>query len=114
MSLHDDKPVELVAQYLLFKFYYCLDTRDYHGAAALFHPDGVWVRQGEQLLGPPAILAALALRSATLVIQLSSFSSGELLTLRGPGIDGRREFSTCGLPPRFWASGEHTNSLFRA
>jgi len=68
MSLHDDKPVELVAQYLLFKFYYCLDTRDYHGAAALFHPDGVWVRQGGQLLGPPAILAALALRSATLVI----------------------------------------------
>jgi hypothetical protein len=57
-----------VAQYLLFKFYYCLDTRDYEGAAALFPPDGVWVRQGEHLVGPAPILAAFAVRSATLVI----------------------------------------------
>lgn len=39
--------------------------------------------------------------SATLIIQLAGFA-GENLMLKGPGIDGERPFTTCGLEPRFW------------
>jgi alpha-D-ribose 1-methylphosphonate 5-triphosphate synthase subunit PhnH len=40
--------------------------------------------------------------SATLIVQLPAFPSDGYLTLAGPGIDGARAFSTCGLAPRFW------------
>jgi alpha-D-ribose 1-methylphosphonate 5-triphosphate synthase subunit PhnH len=50
--------------------------------------------------------------SATLVIQLSSFSVGERVTLKGPGIDGERDFTTCGLDERFWDLMEDNHRSF--
>jgi alpha-D-ribose 1-methylphosphonate 5-triphosphate synthase subunit PhnH len=50
--------------------------------------------------------------SATLIVQLSSFSSQHRLILRGPGIDGAREFSTCGLEPPFWNLMVDNHALF--
>ncbi|TCT09439.1 nuclear transport factor 2 family protein [Paralcaligenes ureilyticus] len=46
-------------------FFHFLDTRRYLDLAALMAPDGVWLRQGQRLLGPDAVLAALNARSAT-------------------------------------------------
>jgi alpha-D-ribose 1-methylphosphonate 5-triphosphate synthase subunit PhnH len=50
--------------------------------------------------------------SATLVIQLSSFSEGERLILKGPGIDGERDFTTGGLDERFWGLMEDNHRSF--
>jgi alpha-D-ribose 1-methylphosphonate 5-triphosphate synthase subunit PhnH len=50
--------------------------------------------------------------SATLIIQLSSFSVGERLILKGPGIDGERDFTTCGLDERFWDLMEDNHRSF--
>jgi alpha-D-ribose 1-methylphosphonate 5-triphosphate synthase subunit PhnH len=50
--------------------------------------------------------------SATLIVQLSTFLSDEYLTLKGPGIDGTRAFSTCGLAPRFWDLMTDNHALF--
>jgi hypothetical protein len=56
------------AVYTVMRLYRCLDERDYKGVAALMAPDGVWHRQGEQLVGEAEILKALSKRSPTLVI----------------------------------------------
>jgi hypothetical protein len=50
------------------RMYRRLDDRDYKGIAALMAPDGVWHRQGAALSGEPAILAAMAKRSPSLMI----------------------------------------------
>lgn len=50
--------------------------------------------------------------SATLIVQLPLFPSDEYLTLGGPGIDGTRVFSTCGLAPRFWDLMADNHALF--
>lgn len=50
--------------------------------------------------------------SATLIIQLGQFPVDAYLTLKGPGIDGARTFSTCGLPPRFWDLMADNHTLF--
>ncbi|MEO6985770.1 MAG: nuclear transport factor 2 family protein [Paralcaligenes sp.] len=46
-------------------FFHFLDTRCYSDVAALMAPNGVWLRQGQKLVGPDAVLAALNARSAT-------------------------------------------------
>jgi hypothetical protein len=45
-------------------FFHALDTRRYEDVAALMAPDGVWLRQGAELAGPAAVLAALQARPA--------------------------------------------------
>ena len=49
---------------LVMKFFAALDTREHRVAANLMAPDGVWWRQGRQLTGPAAVLAALEQRPA--------------------------------------------------
>jgi uncharacterized protein (TIGR02246 family) len=48
------------------RFFRCLDRRQYEELADLFTPDGAWVRQGTELRGRAAIVAALAERPAAL------------------------------------------------
>jgi hypothetical protein len=43
-------------------FAYHLDRRDYEAVAALFAPDGVWIRHGVRLEGAAQIIAALEQR----------------------------------------------------
>lgn len=50
--------------------------------------------------------------SATLIIQLASFAPGEKLILQGPGIDGTRSFTSCGLDRRFWDLMADNHQLF--
>jgi alpha-D-ribose 1-methylphosphonate 5-triphosphate synthase subunit PhnH len=50
--------------------------------------------------------------SATLIVQLPDFPSEAYLTLKGPGIDGARAFSTCGLAPCFWDLVANNHTLF--
>jgi alpha-D-ribose 1-methylphosphonate 5-triphosphate synthase subunit PhnH len=50
--------------------------------------------------------------SATLIIQLSSFSEGDRLILKGPGIDGEGDFTTGGLDQRFWGLMEDNHRSF--
>ena len=47
-----------------------LDGRDYETLANGFAADGVWLRGGEQLVGPAAVRAAMARRPAALETQL--------------------------------------------
>ena len=61
-------PAEMQVQHLVFKLFYALDTRDYHGVADCFHDDGVWLRQGKRLVGKKQMVEALELRSPTMVI----------------------------------------------
>jgi ketosteroid isomerase-like protein len=49
------------------RFFRCLDRRQYDELASLFASGGTWVRQGAELRGRDAIVAALAQRPATLV-----------------------------------------------
>ncbi len=44
---------------LVYQFFACLDCRDHKFAANLMAKDGVWHRQGKELRGPAAVLAAL-------------------------------------------------------
>lgn len=50
--------------------------------------------------------------SATLIIQVPSFTLGERLILKGPGIDGEADFRTLGLDERFWQAMEDNHQLF--
>jgi alpha-D-ribose 1-methylphosphonate 5-triphosphate synthase subunit PhnH len=50
--------------------------------------------------------------SATLIIQLPSFSEGERLILKGPGIDGESGFTTGGLDQHFWDLMEDNHRSF--
>lgn len=50
--------------------------------------------------------------SATLIIQLSSFSEGERLILKGPGIEGECGFTTGGLDEHFWDLMEDNHRSF--
>lgn len=46
-------------------FFHALDTRRYEDVAAFMAPDGIWLRQGAELEGPAAVLAALQARPAS-------------------------------------------------
>jgi len=47
---------------LVYRFFLGLDRRDDQAVAALMAKQGVWNRQGEELIGPAAVLAALGTR----------------------------------------------------
>lgn len=52
----------------LIRFFRHLDEREYAELAGLMLPDGVWHRQGAELRGEAAIVAALSRRSPTMRI----------------------------------------------
>ena len=45
------------------RFYHHLDRREYEQLAALMAEDGVWMRQGQAMTGPRAVLDSLAAAS---------------------------------------------------
>jgi len=51
-------------------------------------------------------------RSATVVVEVPSLSSGESFTLRGPGIDGHASLAVAGLPANFRAEWAANHALF--
>ena len=53
---------------LVQQVFFCLDARDYPGAAATFAEDGTWVRGGQPYTGHAAIIAALEKRPTTMII----------------------------------------------
>ncbi len=57
--------VERAAERTILKMWAALDANDFDGVAASFADDGVWHRQGKQLVGPPGVSAALAERPKT-------------------------------------------------
>lgn len=51
------------------RFYRLLDAGDYDAVAALFAPEGCWLRQGTRLVGADSIRAALERRSTEILIR---------------------------------------------
>lgn len=51
------------------RFYRLLDAGDYDAVAALFAPEGSWLRQGTRLVGPDTIRAALERRPTEILIR---------------------------------------------
>lgn len=49
------------------RFFHHLDRRNYDAVAALIADDGIWHRQGSDLVGPASVLGALQARPDTLV-----------------------------------------------
>ncbi|GAA4351876.1 nuclear transport factor 2 family protein [Angustibacter luteus] len=62
-----DNDAERACERLIIQFAHYLDHRRFTEVAALFAEDGVWLRHGEQLVGPQAIRSLLEQRSATQV-----------------------------------------------
>lgn len=60
--------VEWKCQKAIVAFFRCLDESNYSGLLARMHPDGVWLRQGKQLMGEQQIMEAMHARSGTLRI----------------------------------------------
>lgn len=58
----------VAVQQLIFRLFYCLDTRDYPGVVSSFREDAVWVRLGKRLAGRAQMMQALKERSPTMVI----------------------------------------------
>jgi hypothetical protein len=63
MSMED----ELRCERALGHFYRYLDDRDYARMLALFHLEGIWLRQGETLSSHEKVLHAMERRSPTMV-----------------------------------------------
>jgi hypothetical protein len=68
----DQRAIEWDCTQLLINFYHLLDEKRYEELAGLFAEDGVWVRLGEELIGGPAILAAMSERDDWLTAHLVS------------------------------------------
>jgi hypothetical protein len=68
----EQRAIEWDCTQLLIKFYNLLDEKRYEELAGLFADDGVWVRLGKELVGGPAILAAMAGRDDWLTAHLVS------------------------------------------
>lgn len=49
---------------VVLEFFHALDTRRHADAASLMADDGVWMRQGQRLMGPAQVLDALNARAA--------------------------------------------------
>ena len=74
------------------------------------------------IIADPATMPDLALfspgldtypdRSATVIIQVASLTTGAPLLLSGPGIDGERPLNVDGLPPGFHAMWTTNRSLY--
>lgn len=58
MISHDFNTIAAV----VYRFFAGLDTRDHASSAALMAKNGIWNRQGNELAGPAAVLAALEKR----------------------------------------------------
>lgn len=56
--------MEQAIKNLTHEFFRALDMREHAAASRLMAPEGVWLRQGEKLTGPAAVLAALDKRPA--------------------------------------------------
>ena len=52
--------VERAAERAIVKLWAALDSADFEGVASGFAEDGVWHRQGKQLVGPAGVRAAMA------------------------------------------------------
>lgn len=62
MDSAERRAIEWDCAQLLNRFYGLLDEKRYDDLAGLFAADGVWVRLGKELIGPKAIVAAMAER----------------------------------------------------
>lgn len=62
MDREQQRAIEWDCTRLVTRFYGLLDEKRYDEMAALFAEDGVWVRLGRELVGPAAIVAAMAER----------------------------------------------------
>ncbi len=60
-----ERAIEWDCAQVLTRFFNYFDQWRYENMADLFAADGVWHRQGQALVGPAAILTALAQRSTT-------------------------------------------------
>lgn len=72
MDRNDQRAIEWDCTRLLIRFYSLLDEKRYEALADLFADDGVWVRLGQELVGGPAILAAMSERDDWLTAHLVS------------------------------------------
>jgi hypothetical protein len=68
----EQRTIEWDCTQLLVRFYGLLDEKRYEELADLFADDGVWVRLGRELVGGPAILAAMSERDDWLTAHLVS------------------------------------------
>ena len=72
MDREEQRTIEWDCTQLLIRFYGLLDEKRYEELAELFADDGVWVRLGKDLVGGPAILAAMSERDDWLTVHLVS------------------------------------------
>lgn len=61
--------IYLACQDVIVRAFRALDARKYDILAAFFADDGVWYRMDQELVGPAAVLAAMAGRPADLTTQ---------------------------------------------
>ena len=72
MDRDAERAIEWDCNKLLNQFYRLLDDKKYEALANLFADDGVWMRLGEELNGPAAILDAMGEREDWLTAHLLS------------------------------------------
>ncbi|MDO8774428.1 MAG: nuclear transport factor 2 family protein [Burkholderiaceae bacterium] len=122
LDAHATREIEWECQKLILEFYGLLDDKRYDDLADLFAEDGVWVRLGQELVGPSGIKHAMAERESWLtmhlvsnlrikVIDTSHAETIQYVTLyRQEGID-----PTAGPPPVVLPLGllRHTDKLVR-
>ncbi|MBT3990328.1 MAG: SnoaL-like domain-containing protein [Rhodospirillaceae bacterium] len=69
MDRDQERAIEWDCAQVVNKFYCLLDARNYDDLVNCFVADGVWKRQGNELEGRDAIMAAMQERGDTLVIR---------------------------------------------
>jgi hypothetical protein len=69
MTREDARAIEWDCAQILTRFFNEFDAWRYQEMVRLFAPDGVWHRQGRELKGADAILAALTERSTTQTVR---------------------------------------------
>ena len=69
MDRDQERAIEWDCAQVVNKFYCSLDARRYDELVNCFTPDGVWKRQGNELQGRDAIMAAMEERGENLVIR---------------------------------------------
>lgn len=72
MDRSEERAIEWDCTRLITSFYMLLDEKRYDELAGLFAADGAWVRLGEELVGPDAIVAAMEEREDWLTAHLVS------------------------------------------
>jgi hypothetical protein len=69
MTADERRGIERDVEKVAIRFFHYLDSYRYDDLAGLFTPDGVWHRQGKELRGSAALLAAMHARPAGTVTQ---------------------------------------------